>query len=453
MNNLATRKKDDLTEEAVASLQSDLAAPTYKANEKYASLSQSLLDSILNAEDFSYDMNSDALYNQYKKMYSEQGRRAAEHVYGLNTSLTGGYGNSYASSAASAAYGDYMSALSEKAAELESRAYERYKDKDTALRENLKTVNSLLENDYDKYRDSVSDYYKNEELAISKENQELKKEQLADSRRNDEISLAFKAAESGDYSLLSALGIDPSSMKNDREFADALKKAELGDYSGLHELGINTESLEYKNSLDIAQTLAEYGDFSGLDALGIDTTSLLNAQVLAEALQRAEFGDYSMLNMLGYNTSSVEYDKSLARALELVEVGDYSGLEALGIDTSYLVYAQTLENAKTLASYGDYSGLAALGFDVSSKEEQATLERALAFAKLGDYSLLERLGFTPPGNEPEEEKISINIQNGAQSAFEAGGMAGLEKYLDNQIAYGQLSEAGKQTILNAYTKK
>ena len=240
MSNLA-KKKDELLDEAVTEIKE--AADTGNQQVSTASLSQEALDNALNSKDFSYDMNSDTLYNQYKEMYTEQGKKAAEHVYGLNTSLTGGYGNSYASSAASAAYGEYISKLAEKASELESRAYERYRDK-------------------------ISDSYKNEELKMEKENQEMKKQQLAADIKNDEISLAFKAAEAGDYSLLSSLGINTDTIKAERDLSSALKKAELGDYSALKQLGVDTSSVEYKNSLELAQALAKYGDYSGLDTLG-----------------------------------------------------------------------------------------------------------------------------------------------------------------------------------------
>ncbi len=368
MNNLATKKKEELLGDALSQLEA-AAAPEYKENKKYASLSEELLESVLNSEDFSYDMNADALYNQYKDMYSEQGKQAAEHIYGLNSALTGGYGNSYASSAASAAYSEYMSALSEKAAELESNAYERYKDKNAALRENLETVNSLLENDYEKYRDSVSDYYKNEDLAVSKENQALKKEQLAAELKNDEISLAFKAADMGDYSLLSKLGIDTSSTQSERDFEAALKKAELGDYSELQKLGINTDYIEYSNTVKIAEELAKYGDYSGLAALGVDITDLQDKDNLAAALQKAQLGDYSALKILGFNTDALEYENALGIAKILAEYGDYSALEKLGVDISALTYAQMLEIAKILAEYGDYSALEELGINISDKKQ------------------------------------------------------------------------------------
>ena len=134
MVKLATKKKDELSLEALEDIKASSAEmPEYSENGQYKALSQSLLDSVLNTKDFSYDINSDALYNQYKDMYTTEGKKAAEHIYGLNTSLTGGYGNSYASSAAAAAYGEYMSQLSDKAAELEERAYERYKDKNVVV--------------------------------------------------------------------------------------------------------------------------------------------------------------------------------------------------------------------------------------------------------------------------------------------------------------------------------
>ena len=62
----------------------------------YSGQMQELLDRIMNREDFSYDLNGDALYQRYKDRYTQQGKLAMEDTMGKAAALTGGYGNSYA---------------------------------------------------------------------------------------------------------------------------------------------------------------------------------------------------------------------------------------------------------------------------------------------------------------------------------------------------------------------
>lgn len=50
---------------------------------------------------FSYDVNGDPLYRQYAEQYQRQGKAAMEDTLGAAAGLTGGYGSSYATTAAS----------------------------------------------------------------------------------------------------------------------------------------------------------------------------------------------------------------------------------------------------------------------------------------------------------------------------------------------------------------
>lgn len=130
--------------------------PAYTS--KYDDLINSNLNSILNREKFSYDPNSDALYQQYKDSYTRNGQTAMKDTMGNAALLTGGYGNSYAVTAGQQAYNNYMQQLADKIPELEQRAYERYRD-DTSDLYNQSDLLSTLENrDYGRYRDDVSDY-------------------------------------------------------------------------------------------------------------------------------------------------------------------------------------------------------------------------------------------------------------------------------------------------------
>lgn len=86
----------------------------------------SWLDKYQNRDAFSYDPNSDALYQQLADQYIQQGKLAMEDTMGQAAALTGGYGNSYAQSVGQQVYNQYLGKLNEVGLDLYDRAYARY---------------------------------------------------------------------------------------------------------------------------------------------------------------------------------------------------------------------------------------------------------------------------------------------------------------------------------------
>lgn len=93
---------------------------------KYQSKLDELYDQIVNKKDFQYDLNADALYNQYKDQYSVLGKTAMMDTMGQAAALTGGYGNSYASTAGNQAYQSYLQQLNEQVPQLYQLALDKY---------------------------------------------------------------------------------------------------------------------------------------------------------------------------------------------------------------------------------------------------------------------------------------------------------------------------------------
>lgn len=106
-----------------------------------------LLNSILNRKDFSYDFNADALYQQYKDKYIQQGKMAMADAIGQASAMTGGYGNSYAASVGNQAYQAQLNNLNDIIPELYQMAYNRYNQEG----QDLYNQHGLLMQDYDKY--------------------------------------------------------------------------------------------------------------------------------------------------------------------------------------------------------------------------------------------------------------------------------------------------------------
>lgn len=137
---------------------------------KYSEQIETILNSILNREKFSYNMNADPLYNQYKEQYVNNGKKAMLDTVANATALTGGYANSYALTLGNEAYGDYLNKLNDVALSLYDRAYAKYKDYGDSQIDKITLLGNLDDSDYSKYRDDISDYYTNGEYLLNKFN-------------------------------------------------------------------------------------------------------------------------------------------------------------------------------------------------------------------------------------------------------------------------------------------
>lgn len=136
--------------------------PTYEA--KYDPALQELLNNILNRDDFSYDVTKDPLYQQYAAMYQQEGDRAMQETL-ANAAASAGGMNSYAITAAQQAGNYYSSQLANKVPELYQLAYEMYlQDKDSMVQD-LGILQGLDETQYNRYRDTMSDFYNDKNFA------------------------------------------------------------------------------------------------------------------------------------------------------------------------------------------------------------------------------------------------------------------------------------------------
>ena len=121
------------------------------------------MDKINNREKFTYDLNGDALYQQYKDQYMTQGRLASADAIGQASAMTGGYGNSYAATVGNQAYQGYLQKLNDVVPELYNMAYNRYQQEGQDMKDMLAMYESAYGREYGEHRDKVSDY--NTELA------------------------------------------------------------------------------------------------------------------------------------------------------------------------------------------------------------------------------------------------------------------------------------------------
>lgn len=131
-------------------------------------LANDYLSQYQNRDPFSYDFNSDALYNQYKDQYIQQGQMAMMDTMGQAAAMTGGYGNSYAQTVGQQMYNQYLGQLNEVMPELYGMAYDRYNQEGQDMLNMYDLYMSREQDNYNKYRDSVDMW--NTQLSQAKDN-------------------------------------------------------------------------------------------------------------------------------------------------------------------------------------------------------------------------------------------------------------------------------------------
>jgi hypothetical protein len=109
---------------------------------------------------FAYDVTKDALYNQYKDIYVNQGQLASMDVMGQAAAMTGGYGNSYVQSVGQQAYNQYLSQLNAVVPELHQMAHDRYTQDGQQLLNMYDLYLNRENQEYAKHQDSLDRWYK-----------------------------------------------------------------------------------------------------------------------------------------------------------------------------------------------------------------------------------------------------------------------------------------------------
>lgn len=125
---------------------------------KYQSIADDVLNNYMNREKFSYDVNGDALYQQYKDKYIAHGKMAMQDTMAQASAMTGGYGNSYAASVGNQAYQASLQNLNDIVPELYKMAYDKYNQEGQDMLTQYGIYMDRENQEYSRYRDTVSDW-------------------------------------------------------------------------------------------------------------------------------------------------------------------------------------------------------------------------------------------------------------------------------------------------------
>lgn len=152
-------EESELVKAAHAALQNQLnnAPGAYKS--KWQEQMNEIMNAYRDREDFQYDLDSDALYQQYADQYARGGKLAMMDTMGQAAAMTGGYGNSYATTAGNQAYQVYLQQLNDVVPELYGMAYDRHLQEGQDMLTEYSLLSDREAGDYAKYQDELSKYY------------------------------------------------------------------------------------------------------------------------------------------------------------------------------------------------------------------------------------------------------------------------------------------------------
>ena len=154
----APYQQSDAVKQAQTMLNQKLSQKPGQYQSPWQAQLNDIMGKIMNREKFSYDLNGDALYQQYKDKYISQGRMAMMDTMGQAAALTGGYGNSYAQSVGQQAYNGYLQQLNDKIPELYQIALDRYNQEGQDLYSKFSMLGAMDDQDYGRYRDAMADW-------------------------------------------------------------------------------------------------------------------------------------------------------------------------------------------------------------------------------------------------------------------------------------------------------
>nr|DAW58163.1 MAG TPA: hypothetical protein [Caudoviricetes sp.] len=214
-------------------------APTWTP--RYEAEIQGLLSDISSRKGFSYNMNEDKMYQQYRDQYIREGQRAMKDTAAQTAALTGGYGSTYGAIAAQQGYDNYLAGLNDRVPQLEQMAYGRYTDELADKYNQLGAYQTEENRLYGQYMDALGQYNTDRNFAFNSMQQAM-------SQNNYENEFDRNLFESDrNY------GLTEEQWKFQQQQQAIENALSTGDYSKLKELGFDISYLKYMQDMEKAQ--------------------------------------------------------------------------------------------------------------------------------------------------------------------------------------------------------
>lgn len=212
-----------------------LVQPTYQPQIS-ASDMQAAYNKAYNRQPFSYDSNTDKLYQNWYQNYMNNGKKVMQDTVGNAALLTGGYGNSYGVTAGQQVYDQYAANAADKADEFRNNAYNNWLNEGKEAQQAYGAMVDADNRNYNRYLDQLSQYNNNRNYAY-----QLDRDKASDDRWQKEF--------------------DRQNYENDRSFAEKQRQydADMALQNSKFEESKKQWQKEYDYNISKAKENAESG--------------------------------------------------------------------------------------------------------------------------------------------------------------------------------------------------
>lgn len=306
--------------------------PTYTS--QYDERIDEMLNQILNRDKFSYNAESDPLFQQYQSMYQREGNRAMNDTLAATAANAGGM-NSYAITAAQQANDYYNAQLGDKIPELAQLAYSMYLDDIDLQVQDLGLLQNMDNTQYSRYRDTMSDWRDDRNFAY-----DMYRDQMGD----------YQWEKNFDYNA----GRDQiSDGRYDREWEYNVGRDQIADdrYNQEWEYGLSRDEIEDKRyesetAYNRALKLINAGVMPDSAMLAQAGLSQSQAATMMAAVQAAKISSASSSRSGSSKSSSSRSSKSSSSSGNGY-TGGTSTSETSSKDTSSNGYTGTKNNSSS----------------------------------------------------------------------------------------------------------
>lgn len=179
-----------------------------------------LLGQINNRPAFSYDPDTDPLWQAMVNQYVHQGQRAMKDTMGQAAGLTGGYGSSYAQAAGQQQYDEYLTRLNGELGTVYDRARAAYDAEGQDLYNRYNLALGAAQDAYNRDRDAMADQryareyaddqaYREWQMQQAELDRQDSKDKAAQSQAYEMAMTMISTGQTPPAELLSAAGISP----------------------------------------------------------------------------------------------------------------------------------------------------------------------------------------------------------------------------------------------------
>lgn len=154
---------------------------------QYSDYVDKYINMLENRDAFSYDANSDAMYQNYLSQMENLGAKAMKDTMGQAAALTGGYGSSYATAAANGAYNDYINTANQAIPDYYNMAFGQYQAEGQRLQDTLNNYINRDDAEYSRQLQNLKDLMTLEDKEWSRDYQ-LARDAISDARYDQQYA-------------------------------------------------------------------------------------------------------------------------------------------------------------------------------------------------------------------------------------------------------------------------